>query len=213
MADEEPLPTLDQEPDTPPTDGSQVVAQQGVTRMATTDAANVAVGVTGAVYVADEGTAAPADIATSPATGWAPVGYISEDGVTESYNIETDDIVAWQNADVVRKVITSSEVTYGFTMIETNATSVGLYYGKDVAAAAETHMIGGALVGKKAFLIDVIDGDQTIRRYIPSGEVTERGEVAITSGDAIGYEVTLTAYPAASLSGAAVKVDYAEGLA
>lgn len=211
MADEEEVPfdlELDDDQPTPAPFAGETV---GV--MMANDAANVNVGVTGAVYVADEGTAAPADIATAPATGWAPVGYISEDGVTEAYNIETDDIVAWQNADVVRKVITSSEVTYGFTMIETNSASISLYYGKDVAAAAETHMIGGTLTGKKAFLIDVIDGDQTIRRYIPSGEVTERGEVAITSGDAIGYEVTLTAYPASSLSGAAVKVDYAEALA
>lgn len=176
------------------------------------DAGNVTVGVTGAVYVAAENTAAPADLEAAM-TGWEPVGYLSEDGVTEAYNIETDDIVAWQNADVVRKVITSSEVTYQFTMIETTAASVSLYYGKDVASAATTHNIGGTLTGKKAFIIDVIDGDQTIRRYVPSGEVTERGEVAITSGDAIGYDVTLTAYPSSTLSGAAVKVDYAEGLA
>jgi hypothetical protein len=175
------------------------------------DAGNVNVAVTGAVYVAPVGTTGPADADTALAATWKNVGYISEDGVTEGNNTESDEITAWQNSDVVRKTITKSETTYQFTMIETNSTSLSLFYGKTIAAAAESHVIGGSANAKVAIVIDVIDGTQVIRRHIPSAEVTERGEVKFAASEALGYDVTVTAYPDATIGGSA-EVFYKEAL-
>jgi hypothetical protein len=40
-----------------------------------------------------------------------------------------------------------------------------------------------------------VDGDVDIRIVIPDGQVTERGDVTYANGEAIGYDVTVTAYP------------------
>ena len=84
------------------------------------DATQVRVGVTGAVYVAPTGTTLPTDATTSLAVAFDDVGYISEDGVTETQDTDTNDIVAWQNGAVVRKIQTSHDLTYSFAMLETS---------------------------------------------------------------------------------------------
>ena len=180
-----------------------------------TNASNVQVAVTGAVYFAEVGAAltdAPTDATSALTAGWLDVGYISEDGVTESNDTETEEVKAWQNSDIVRKTVTKNEISYNFSIIETNANALSLFYGKTIAAAATTHTIGGAVTGKVQLVIDVIDGTQQIRRYIPEAEVTERGEVTFASTDAIGYDVTVTAYPNSTIGGS-VEVHYAEALA
>lgn len=183
--------------------------------MADPTASNVVVAVTGAVYIAPTGSTAPTDATTALDVAYVNVGYLSEDGITEAYSVDTDEINAWQNADVVRKTVTSVEVTYQFTMIETNSASLALYYGKAVAPTNTDHTIGGSGSSRRAFVIDAIDPStgQTVRRYIPDGEVSERGEVQLSGSDAVGYEVTITAYPATSLSGDAVAAFYESALA
>lgn len=180
-----------------------------------TDAGNVQVAVTGAVYFAPIGDATatpPTDASTALAAGWKDVGYISEDGVTEANDTESEEIKAWQNSDIVRKTITKNETSYNFTIIETNANALSLFYGKNVASGDTTHTIGGAVTGKVKMVVDVIDGSQHIRRYIPEAEVTERGEVTFAATDAVGYDVTVTAYPNTTIGGS-VEVHYATALA
>lgn len=163
---------------------------------------SVRVGVTGSIALAPENTVDPGDATSALIAPWISVGYISEDGVTEANTLESDDIKAWQNAETVRKVITSQETTYGFTMIETNAEALGLFYGKTVAPSDVSHVIGGDIGGKYAVCLTIVDGTEVIRRWVPSAEVTERGEVTFGSTDALGYEVTMTAYPVSDVDGA-----------
>ena len=162
---------------------------------------SVRVGVTGSIALAPELTADPGDASSALLAPWVSVGYLSEDGVTESNSLESDEIKAWQNAETVRKVVTTQETTYGFTMIETNAEALGLFYGKAVAPSDTSHVIGGDILGRFAVCLTIVDGTEVIRRWIPSIEVTERGEVQFGSGDALGYEVTMTAYPISDVDG------------
>lgn len=165
-------------------------------------AENVKVAVTGAVYVGTDAAAAPTSATSILGTGWRSVGYISEDGVVEANTQDSNEIIAWQNSDVVRKTITRSEVTYQFTMIETNEASLGLFYGRTIDGGTDTsHTIGGASTTRLPIIIDIVDGGKVVRRYAPDAEVTERGEVTFAAGDALGYQVTLTAYPDATLGG------------
>jgi hypothetical protein len=49
--------------------------------------------------------------------------------------------------------------------------------------------------GRQAFVLDVIDGANLQRTYIPQGEVTEVGDHVYVNSDVVGYDVTVTAYP------------------
>jgi len=170
-----------------------------------TNTANVRVAVTGAVSVGDTDATAPTG--TSGAlTGFTDLGLISEDGVTESRGRSTNDIKAWQGGALVRTVVTDATLTYHFVLLETNPDTVELFYG----AAATPGATDGSLVvvptstgGRKSFVLDVIDGAELLRVYVPQGEVTEVGDRVYQNGEAIGYEVTVTAYNDSTIGGAA----------
>lgn len=163
------------------------------------NATEVRVAVTGAVSVGPTSSTAPAD-ADSPLTGFVDLGYVSEDGVTETRDRSTNKIKAWQNADNVREVVTEASLSYKFVLIQTNADTVGLFYGTTVdPVTGSVKIVPSKTGGRKSFVVDVIDDDQFIRTYIPSGEITEVGDQVYQSGEAIGYEVTVTAYPSAAL--------------
>lgn len=167
--------------------------------------ADVRVALSGAVSKAIIGTALPADASTALVVAYKDVGYISEDGVTESRERSTSDIKAWQGGAIVRTLVTDGKITWKFTMIETNIRSVETYYGAAVAATSIL-IVPTATGGRFVWALDVIDGAALSRVVIPQGEITEVGDLQYTSsGDPLGYEVTLTGYPDATLGATAKK--------
>lgn len=159
--------------------------------MATT-AANVLVGVTGGAYLAPTGTALPTNSQSALNAAFDEVGYISEDGVTQSISEDITDLKAWQNGDVVRKIQTAHDLTYSFTMIETSDVTLAAYYGNYTAGTVE---INGDQLPHKSWVLEVVDGDDDLRVVIPDGQITERGDIVYQNGDAVGYQVTITAFP------------------
>jgi len=157
------------------------------------DSENVRVAVTGAVYEGPTTATPPVD-ADTPLTGLTDLGYVSEDGVTETRDRSTDTVKAWQNAAIVRTLVTEGTLTYQLTLLETKKEVLELYYGAQVAADGSIIIDPTASSGRRSLVIDVIDGDDFIRIYIPSGEVTEVGDQVYANGEPIGYEVTVTAY-------------------
>lgn len=160
------------------------------------NSANVDVAVTGVVAYAPTTTSAPTDADTPLDAEWRDVGYISEDGIVEARERSTENIIAWQNADVVRTVTTEASITVQFTMIETNPNSVELFYGAPINTVDGSVEINPANSGgRRSVVIDYVDGSKRVRMYLPEAEVTEIGETTLASGSAVGYDVTITGYP------------------
>jgi hypothetical protein len=169
-----------------------------------TNSNNVRVGVSGQVLVGEPTATAPTGTG-GETTGYNDLGFVSEDGVTETRDRSSDTIKAWQNAATVRTVVTDATLTYALTLIETKRETVELYYGTEVTATedeGELTIVPANTGGRKRFIIDVIDGDEVIRTYVPAGEVTEVGDKVYASGEPVGYEITITAYPDASIEDA-----------
>lgn len=158
----------------------------------------VRVAVTGAAYTAPKGTTAPTD-STSPWPAAAvDVGWISDDGITESNSADSTEIKGWQGGQTVRKVISSSEMTFSFTAIETSKTVLELYHkGSKVITTSGKSVLAvkAPMPDRRMFGFDVIDGSSHIRIVIPDGEVTETGDITYKSDEALAYELTITAYP------------------
>lgn len=164
------------------------------------DAANVDVALTGAVSYAATSEAAPADADTPLGAGWRDVGYLSDDGVVEARDRSTNNIVGWQNADVVRTTITETEMSVQFTMIESNPNSIELFYAAPVDPLdGSVEIVPSQTGGRRSLVVDYIDGDKFVRLYLPQAEVLEVGESTLTSGDPVGYDVTVRAYPDGAL--------------
>jgi hypothetical protein len=127
-------------------------------------------------------------------TGFTPLGYLGEDGVTESQPIDTNETKAWQNGDIVRRKQTSHELTYEFTCLETSAAVQALVYGTTPTTGTPLEM-SGAVLPEHAFIIDVKDGTLKRRICIPRGDITERPEVVYSNNEARVYKVIITCYP------------------
>jgi hypothetical protein len=156
------------------------------------DSDNVRVAVTGAVYVGPTSATAPSS-SGSTLTGFTDLGYVSADGITETIERTTNQIRAWQGGALVREVTSEGTYSVALTFIETNEDVLELYFGSTITDGAlngDPTQSGG----RKSFVMDVVDGSIVERTYIPAGEITAVGERTLASGEAIGYNVTITAY-------------------
>lgn len=164
--------------------------------MTTADLVEVAV--TGEIYYGPTGTALPTNAFDTINASFAALGYISEDGITQTINEDRTDIKAWQNGDIVRKVRTSHDYMLQFAMLETSLETLAVYYGDgSVSGTLENGavQVKGDMDTRGEWIFEIVDGDDLIRVVVPDGQVTERGDVEYVNGDAIKYPVTITGYP------------------
>lgn len=170
------------------------------------DVKNVTTGkakVGGAVSVAATTATLPTSASSALASGWTNLGYISDSGLTNSNSPETNAIKAW-GGDTVLTTQTSKEDTFQFTLIETkNADVLKFIYGdKNVTSAESTGITVKATTSEAeahAVVIDMVLREGTLKRVvIPNAVVSSIGDIVYNDSDAVGYEVTLTAYPDAT---------------
>lgn len=161
-----------------------------------TNASNVRVGISGAVMRGPLGATAPTGTADE-AADFTDLGWISEDGVEIELPGEGDTtaIKGWQNGGTVRKIRTPSDdnPTWHFTMLETTKDVIETYFGVTITQTATEGKFTYKVQNREpsAYIVDVIDGAELARDYIPNGIVTDVGAITYSNGDPIGYEVTV----------------------
>lgn len=172
------------------------------------DATKVAVAVTGSVYKAPTGTAAPTTQATALNVLFVELGYIGDDGVTQSLPAAGDAtfIKAWQNNATVRTVrgLPDEFPTYSFVALETNKGVLESYYGVTVTQTVTEAALTVNTLGVRthyAWVLDVVDASDLERIYIPDGLVTEVGDRVYKGDEPIGYEITIEAQYNSGISG------------
>ena len=166
------------------------------------NAGNVTAGkprVGGSIFIAPLGTTNPVDPISDLSSDWLPLGYISEDGVTNNNTPESDTVKAW-GGDTVLNLQTSKDDKFTFKMIESmNVNVLKTVYGSDNVTEENgliTITANAKIPESFAWVIDmVLKGDILKRIIIPNASITEIGEISYTDSDAVGYEITLTAVP------------------
>lgn len=165
------------------------------------NANNVAAGkpkVAGAVFRAPIGTALPTDATTALAEAFKNLGYISEDGIVNSNSPETEDIKAW-GGDVVLTTQTEKSDTFQMTLIEIlNEDVQKAVYGSnnvDVSNGLTTISANNTEAEAGIWVIETILRKSLKRIVIPTGKITEIGDITYKDDEAVGYEVTIKAFP------------------
>lgn len=160
--------------------------------------------VAGAVYRAPLGTTLPTDAMTALAQAFVDMGYISEDGVTNTNSPETEKIRAW-GGQTVLVVSTDKPDTFKLTFLEAlNADVLKTVYGDTnvtVNAQASTISVTSnvAALEDHVYVIDIaMRGGALKRIVIPQGELSELGDIVYKDDEAVGYEVTLECMPDAN---------------
>ena len=165
--------------------------------------ANVSVGkpmIGGAVFVAPIGTTLPATAVATLDNAFEALGYISEDGVSNSLERTTENIKAW-GGDIVLSPQTEKLDTWTMTFIESlNATVLEQVFGSDNVSGDLTTGLTVKANSKEldhsVWVIDVeMNGGHKKRVVIPNGKISEVGDVVYADSEAVGYEITLTALP------------------
>lgn len=164
---------------------------------------NVAVGkpkVGGAIHVAPSGTTLPTDAVTALDAAFVNLGYVSEDGLTNSNSAAVETIHAWGKDIIYAK--DGDDEKYSWTLLEVLDANVQKFIrGADNVTVGE----GGAMsvqvkrpsartqMEERVIVVEMILHGRAVRHVIPRGVITEVGEVAYKDDDTVGYQVTVTA--------------------
>lgn len=154
--------------------------------------------VSGAIFVAPLSTALPTDATTAKNVAFVELGYVSEDGVTNSNSISSADIKAW-GGDTVLSLINEKTDTWAFTLIESdNVNALKVAFGDSNVTADGSGNItvkaNNKVQANREYIIEMIGQDGLARRVVlPNAAVTAVGDIVYKADQAIGYPITLTA--------------------
>lgn len=168
------------------------------------NAANVSVGkpkIGGAIYVAPKGTTLPGDATTTLASSFKHLGYIADAGLTNDNSKTSNDIKAW-GGDIVMSTTSEVKDEWTMTLIEVlNLDVLKTVYG--ASNVTGTSIATGIEIGVNSSEADehvwviemVLTGSVAKRVVIPSGKITNLDTINYNDTDAIGYAITVTAFP------------------
>ena len=154
----------------------------------------------GAVFRAPAGTPLPTDATTALNDAFKNLGYISEDGVTNSSSIESEEIKAW-GGDTVASPQTGKTDTFQMTMIESlNVEALKAYFGNTNVTGDSGSGISIKCNSKEleesVWVVDMIaTGNIPHRIVIPKAKPSELEDITYVDNEAAGLGMTLTALP------------------
>lgn len=157
---------------------------------------------TGSIYRAPITATAPtsADSTLDPSV-FTCLGYVSEDGVTNSNSRESEALKAW-GGDTVLTIQTDYTDTFNFSLIEVlNKDVLGTIYGENKVSGSD--LATGISVAASSqeptqymWVIDMIMNNDVLNRIvIPLGKISEVGDTTYSSEELVAYDVTVTAVP------------------
>jgi len=169
------------------------------------DTTNVTTGkpkVAGAVFRAPKGTPLPTSATATLNGAFVDMGYISEDGVTNSNSPTTDKIKEW-GGQTVLVVSTDKPDSFKLTFLESLNYNVleAVYGANNVVLSGSTITVkaNADTLEENSYVIDMVMTGGSLRRIvIPAGSLSALGDIVYKANDAVGYEVTLEALPDSS---------------
>lgn len=155
---------------------------------------------TGGVSRAPLGTGGVTDFDSVLPAGFVQVGRISEDGLSENYEVETEKIKDWAG-NTVKILKTDASLTFEFTVLESsNAENLRFLYGEnnvtvDAATGAVSVDVTGEMLPAQEWAFTMREGAAGLgqRVYVPHGQPTVSSEISYVSNDVIKYTVSVDA--------------------
>lgn len=166
------------------------------------DSKNVTAGkpkIGGAVFRAPLGTTLPTDTTTALDPAFKPLGYVSEDGLTNANSPESDKAKAW-GGDTVLNYQTDKPDTFKFKLIEAlNVEVLKAVYsdGNVTGTLAEgiTVKANSKDPVECVWVFDMALKNAAKRIVVPQASLSELGEIVYKDDDTVGYDITISATP------------------
>lgn len=160
----------------------------------------------GAVWRAPLGSTLPTDAKTALDAAFVCLGYVSEDGLSNSNAPDSDTVKAW-GGDPVLYTSNGKEDTFGLTLIEAANVEVlkAVYNTTNVTGTLKdgiTVKANSEDAESAVWVFDLILKGGILKRIVvPEGKLTDLGEITYNDGDPVGYEMTVSALPSAEYEG------------
>jgi hypothetical protein len=149
-----------------------------------------------AISVAPLGTTLPTSATATLDNAFVDLGWVGEDGVTNSIKRDTTKHYAW-GGRVVKTTQDRYTETIKFMLLESNADVLAVAYGTDnVTESGDSITVehSSLMLERQVFVIDFIDGDRQGRIVCREGLVTELADVKYSHKELLGYDLTVDLY-------------------
>lgn len=144
------------------------------------DPTEIVLGGTGQVYVGAVGATAPTtDSSSLSASAWHGLGYTTEDGVSAAQSPEIQRFGAWQTKQDIRRERGKESFSVSGVLLQWNEDTLPFVFG----GGSITDLGGGqykftpptssSALAEKSLVVDVVDGSNRVRIYIPRGTVVD----------------------------------------
>lgn len=153
----------------------------------------------GYAWVAPYGTTLPTDAKTEIPAGFESLGYISEDGLTNATDTDSEDYKDW-GGDVIQSALTSYAETYQASFLESRESVLKAVYGDanvtDDGAGSITVLHNSSFTEERSYVFESLVTTTLIKRtVIPRGVINERDDVSENTEDLLAYTPTIKALP------------------
>lgn len=152
----------------------------------------------GYLFSAPASATVPTDFSTALPNDFVCLGFISEEGVTESIDTDNEEFVD-MNGDIVYTAVSKRTETIALKLIEVAEPALKEIYGQSmVTVNADGDFLvkhGPHTNANRIYVLELVLRDsRNWRQVIPCGQVTEVGDLSLASGEIAGREITITAY-------------------
>lgn len=169
--------------------------------MTTNNVTNVSAGkpkVGGAIFRAPLGTALPTNATSDLSDAYKNLGYVTDDGVTNGVERNTDEEKAW-GGDTVNTLQTDYNDTFDMSLLEIlNKNVLETVVGDDnVSGDLSTGLVvkfNSAEAVDAVYVIDMVLRNGALKRIvIPIGRAVQSGDINYKDDECAAYPITITA--------------------
>jgi hypothetical protein len=149
------------------------------------------------LLVAAVGSDFPEGIGTEPDADWTDLGYTTEDGITFSFGLDTDDLMTSQSLDPVRKLTTARPKTVAGSLRQFNRDTLTLALGGgtwtgDDDEGWEFHPALSSFIDERAVIVEFADGDKRARFCGRRTMVSEAVEFTLVNTAGVAFPLTFS---------------------
>lgn len=152
----------------------------------------------GRVLVAPLGTVEPVDTTASFNAAFKELGWVTEDGVSVTPSVDTNDVMMWQSVTPVKRPITGMGLEVSMALASHNKDVLGAYFLNstvtNVTGTARLEMKNAPVSQEKMLAIEWTDDEGDVNRLIlPRVTMTDRDAITLQRSDALAYGITFSA--------------------
>ena len=169
--------------------------------MATMNTAEIGIGagkVTGAIWIAPQGTSLPTDASTALSASYKLLGFTSDAGVTIGESDDTQDLIAWEGRTVVYSFKNQFYKTCQFQPLQVNADVLKLTYGNsNVTLSGTTYTIKhtAATLDPVCIVIETAPRTGIVKRYAGTFQLVTRGDITLDGTQSDMPQLTFNSVP------------------